>query len=83
MSEQDLIEKVRRRGIAASPRENPLVEQLKLNRQDGRALQARPSSGFSEMESLILAQNERWRHGLGMQVERGPSGSSGGRVSNT
>ena len=23
------------------------------------------------MESLILAQNERWRHGLGMQVERG------------
>ena len=38
---------------------------------------------FSEMESLILAQNERWRHGLGMQVERDPSGSSGGRVSNT
>ena len=40
-------------------------------------------SGFSEqdkkqrklfnifcLESLILAQNERWRHGLGMQVER-------------
>ena len=25
---------------------------------------------FSAMESLILAQNERWRHGLGMQVER-------------
>jgi len=22
------------------------------------------------MESLILAQIERWRHGLGMQVER-------------
>ena len=22
------------------------------------------------MESLILAQDERWRHGLGMQVER-------------
>ena len=22
------------------------------------------------LESLILAQNERWRHGLGMQVER-------------
>ena len=22
------------------------------------------------MESLILAQNERWRRGLGMQVER-------------
>ena len=26
------------------------------------------------MESLILAQNERWRHGLGMQVERTPFG---------
>ena len=25
---------------------------------------------FFAMESLILAQNERWRHGLGMQVER-------------
>ena len=36
------------------------------------------------MESLILAQNERWRHGLGMQVERpGPSGpGSGERVRN-
>ena len=29
---------------------------------------------FSAMESLILAQNERWRHGLGMQVERDASG---------
>ena len=27
-------------------------------------------SGFFPMESLILAQNERWRRGLGMQVER-------------
>ena len=35
-------------------------------------------------ESLILAQNERWRRVLSMQVERqGPSGpQSGGRVSN-
>jgi hypothetical protein len=24
----------------------------------------------NHMESLILAQNERWRRGLGMQVER-------------
>ena len=36
-------------------------------------------------ESLILAQNERWRRGLGMQVERergfGPE-YSGKRVSN-
>jgi len=24
------------------------------------------------VKGLILAQNERWRHGLGMQVERMP-----------
>ena len=43
------------------------------------------------IESLILAQNERWQRGLGMQVERDPDNSilrmsflseSGGRVSN-
>ena len=35
------------------------------------------------MKGLILAQNERWRRGLGMQVERiRPSGRvSGARVS--
>lgn len=27
------------------------------------------SQGY-KLKSLILAQNERWRHGLGMQVER-------------
>ncbi len=27
-------------------------------------------SEFPNTESLILAQNERWRRGLGMQVER-------------
>jgi len=26
------------------------------------------------LKGLILAQNERWRRGLGMQVERIPSG---------
>ncbi len=39
------------------------------------------------MEGLILAQNERWRRGLGMQVERGlplrGKEPSGKRVSNT
>ena len=37
------------------------------------------------MESLILAQNERWRHVLSMQVERqwGQPHESGERVSNT
>ena len=33
-------------------------------------------------ESLILAQNERWRHGLGMQVERVQQCTSGARVRN-
>ena len=34
-------------------------------------------------KGLILAQNERWRRGLGMQVERARSSdrASGGRVS--
>ena len=36
---------------------------MNLNRQ------VRPLQVFST-ESLILAQNERWRHGLGMQVGR-------------
>ena len=38
-----------------------------------------------KLESLILAQNERWRRGLGMQVERSLSseGDSGKRVRNT
>ena len=37
------------------------------------------------MESSILAQNERWRRVLSMQVERegGQPLESGGRVSNT
>ncbi len=35
------------------------------------------------MESLILAQDERWRHASYMQVERSTSVLSGERVSNT
>jgi len=31
------------------------------------------------LKGLILAQNERWRRGLGMQVERIPGGNSGGK----
>ena len=31
---------------------------------------------LSFSESLILAQNERWQRGLGMQVERDPGGSN-------
>ena len=33
-------------------------------------------------ESLILAQDERWRRALGMQVERVSQETSGRRVSN-
>ena len=36
-----------------------------------------------QLESLILAQSERYWRALDMQVEREPSDSSGGRVSNT
>jgi hypothetical protein len=32
------------------------------------------------MKGLILAQNERWRRGLGMQVERESGGNSASRV---
>ena len=38
-----------------------------------------PGPNFSVMESLILAQNERWRHGLGMQVERETRACLGGK----
>ena len=41
---------------------------------------------FKKHESLILAQNERWRRASGMQVERESSFGdeySGARVSNT
>ena len=33
-------------------------------------------------ESLILAQNERWRRGLGMQVERERGSNPSSRVAN-
>jgi hypothetical protein len=39
---------------------------------------------LKQLKGLILAQNERWRRGLGMQVERVPrKGESGERDSNT
>ena len=41
------------------------------------------AGGVVMMESLILAQDKRWRRALRMQVERGASAPSGGRVSNT
>jgi hypothetical protein len=37
---------------------------------------------ISTTESLILAQNERWRRGLGMQVERERGSNPSSRVAN-
>ena len=36
----------------------------------GAEAQAEVSGKQQELKGLILAQNERWRRGLGMQVER-------------
>ena len=47
-------------------REN--VACAKVNNLKNGADQSAPTRIFSE--SLILAQNERWQRGLGMQVER-------------
>ena len=52
---------------------------------DPRRRAARPVFVISVLittESLILAQNERWRRGLGMQVERERGGNSSSRVAN-
>ena len=48
----------------------------------GRASGTPPGTD-SFLKGLILAQNERWRRGLGMQVERvrSPDRASGARVS--
>ena len=47
---------------------------------DAEAFRGRGSRG-PFVKGLILAQNERWRRGLGMQVERAQQWASGGRVS--
>ena len=51
----------------------------------GTALSGAAPAGIGIIvKGLILAQNERWRRGLGMQVERVPrKGESGERDSNT
>ena len=50
---------------------------------DGSSELAIAESGMELNESLILAQDKRWRRALRMQVERPLSGGSGGRVRNT
>ncbi len=52
-----------------------------LGRFRGREsdIQAPPQGGVNDItKSLILAQNERWRRVLSMQVEREPGGNPGG-----
>ena len=39
-----------------------------------------PETSFFIMKGLILAQNERWRRGLGMQVERESGRKAASRV---
>ena len=52
--------------------------------EDRESRRGDPERRLNILKGLILAQNERWRRGLGMQVERVRlSGrASGGRVSN-
>ena len=53
---------------------------------DGSSEPARNGTTEIELKSLILAQIERWRHALHMQVERQRGlrlAASGERVSNT
>ena len=54
-----------------------VVNQMQMGRWKHR-----PSQAF-QLESLILAQSERYWRALDMQVVRESSDSSGGRVSNT
>ena len=46
---------------------------------DARSPARGSTKNNSFSESLILAQNERWQRGLGMQVGRDPEGSNIGR----
>ena|SRR5579875_2865437 len=55
----------------------------KTLRRQGKRPWREPRETLDMMESLILAQDERWRRASHMQVERGTSVPSGGRVSNT
>ena len=63
----------------------PVFGQVASSTDD--CLQLRRTGTFSccyilTTESLILAQNEHWRHGLGMQVERESSLRGASTVAN-
>ena len=54
----------------------------KYSRGPSAALHTPPRTSFQDksMKGLILAQSERWRRGLGMQVERETGGNSGSKA---
>ena len=57
----------------------PAVHTLAWRAIDEKTLSVGNTDVHLAMESLILAQNERWRHGLGMQVEREAQACLGGK----
>jgi hypothetical protein len=47
---------------------------LSQHRATAQTLESNPARGLKKLlKGLILAQNERWRRGLGMQVEGIPA----------
>ena len=77
-SADQTVAAVRERGGSGREAEHRLEKEDGLC---GARTPARASTSDSKLfsESLILAQNERWQRGLGMQVERDPEGSNVGR----
>ena len=55
-----------------------IVSTLSERPVGGRQLPGNRNSNRFELKSLILAQIERWRHALHMQVERQHGGNPGG-----
>jgi hypothetical protein len=53
---------------------------MRDGRGEASAEPARTSFQDKSMKGLILAQSERWRRGLGMQVERETGGNSGSKA---
>ena len=63
------------------PAGRALLVVLEVSSRRGSGQQSQVSWNFAmkiELKSLILAQIERWRHALHMQVERQRGGNPGG-----
>ena len=70
-----------RRATGLRPRGTPARIPQTSSRMGTETFGLRPGGRGPFVKGLILAQNERWRRGLGMQVERVQQCTSGGRVS--